>query len=42
MVIKRMIYWLGFRPGPGSVFYSPSLSWFYPAQDAMKKRGENH
>ena len=31
--IRRLIYRLGFRPRAGSLFFSPSLSFFYAFKD---------
>lgn len=31
--VKARLYRLGFRPRPGSVFYSPSLSLIYAWKD---------
>lgn len=30
---RSLIYRLGFRPRLGSIFYSPSLAWFYVFKD---------
>jgi len=34
--MKRLIYKLGMRPSPGSIWYSPSLDWRYFFEKAMR------
>jgi len=36
--IRRLVYRLGFRPKPGSIFFSPSLSLLISVRDGLKKR----
>ena len=34
--MKRLLYKLGFRPNPGSIWYSPSLDFRYYFEKAMR------
>ena len=34
---RELLYWLGGRPKPGTISFSPSLSFVYGYEDAAKK-----
>lgn len=36
--IRKLVYRLGFRPKPGSIFCSPSLTVYYSVKDSLKER----
>lgn len=40
--IRRFLYRRGFRPKPGSIFFSPSLDWHYKMIEAMKYVDETY
>ncbi len=35
--IKKAIYGIGIRPKEGSIFYSPSMAFWYGSQDANRR-----
>lgn len=32
--VRKLVYKMGFRPKPGSIFFSPTLGWIYAVMDA--------
>lgn len=45
MKIKRLVYWMGFRPEYGSIFHSPSLTiyyWYYDRENWRKNDRRNN
>lgn len=35
MTLRGIVYRLGFRPRPGTIFYSPSIAYALAARDAV-------
>ena len=37
--VRKYIYRMGFRPEPGSMFYSPTRAWYLGVNEALAKVG---